>query len=167
MPSRRTYLGAIGTGAVVSLAGCLNADERVDAYIQYKSITGVVEDGMHRENHRIVTVDTSYDPNGEPPDLVHLDDEWADRFPVPRMPVVSDGLHEQFTERFDTVRYVVGTTSPEWAEDGESLGSFNVATTRTNFNRVQVDTRVTASSDGSYLTIHSVDGVWEFTPNER
>jgi hypothetical protein len=42
----------------------------------------------------------------------------------------------------------------------------NVATTRTNFNRVQVHSRVTASSDGTYLTIHSVDWVWEFTPNE-
>jgi len=82
------------------------------------------------------------------------------------MPVVSDAVHRQLTGRFDMVRYVVGTTSPAWAENGESLGSFNMATTRANFNRVQVHDRVTASSDGSYLTIHSVDGIWEFTPDE-
>lgn len=166
MPSRRSLLGTVGTGATVSLAGCLNSEERVDAYIQSKSITGVIEDGTRREEVSIIDVDASYNPNTEPPRLVHLDDEWAARFPVPRMPVVSDALHGQLTKRFDTVRYVVGTTSPEWAEDGESLGSFNVATTRANFNRVQVHSHVTASSDGTYLTIHSVDGVWEFTPEE-
>lgn len=166
MPSRRSLLRTVGTGAVVSLAGCLNSRERVDAYIQSKSITGVIEDGTRREEVSIIDVDASYDPNDEPPDLVHLDDEWADRFPVPRMPFVSDALHSQLTERFDTVRYVVGTTSPEWAEEGESLGSFNVATTQRNFNRVQVHNRVTASSDGTELTIHSVDGIWEFTPSE-
>jgi hypothetical protein len=166
MPSRRSLLGTVGTGAVVSLAGCLNSEERVDAYVQSKSITGVIEEEARREEVSIIDVNASYDPNDEPPSLVHLNDEWADRFPVPRMPVVSDALHRQLTERFDTVRYVIGTTSPEWAEQGESLASFNVATTRANFNRVQVHSRVTASSDGTYLTIHSVDGIWEFTPNE-
>jgi hypothetical protein len=166
MPSRRSLLGTVGTGAVASLAGCLTGDERVNAYIQSKSITGVIEEGTRREEVSIIDVDASYDPNGEPPRLVYLDDDWADRFPVPRTPVVSDALHRRLTERFDTVRYVLGTTSPGWAEQGESVGSFNVATTRANFNRVQVHSRVTASSDGTYLTIHSVDGVWEFTPNE-
>jgi hypothetical protein len=166
MPSRRTLLSAVGTGAVVSLAGCLNSKERVDAYIQFKSITGVIEEGTNREEISIIEVDASYEPNGEPPDLVQLNDEWAGRFPVPRTPVVSDALHRQLADRFDTVRYVVGTTSPEWAENGELLGSFNVATTRANFNRVQVHNRVTASSDGTSLTIHSVDGIWEFTPDE-
>jgi hypothetical protein len=151
---------------VVSLAGCTNSEERVDAYIQFKSITGVIEEGTRREEISIINVDASYDPNGEPPGLVHLNDDWADRFPVPRMPVVSDTVHRELTERFDIVRYVIGATSPEWAENGESLGSFNVATTRANFNRVQVHNRVTVSSDGTYLTIHSVDGIWEFTPNE-
>ena len=166
MLSRRTLLSSVGTGAVVSLAGCLNSEDRVDAYIQCKSITGVIEEESYRESVSVINVDASYGPNREPPGLVHLNDDWANQFPVPRMPVVSDALHKQLTERFDTVRYVVGTTSPEWAKNGESLGSFNVATTRTNFNRVQVDSRVTASSDGTYLTIHSVDGVWEFTPDE-
>ena len=166
MPSRRSLLSTVGAGAVASLAGCLNSEEQVDAYIQFKSITGVIEEGTQREEISIINVNASYDPNGEPPDLVHLNDDWADQFPMPRMPVVSDALHSDLSERFDVVRYVVGTTSPEWAENGESLGSFNVATTRANFNRVQVHSRVTASSDGTYLTIHSVDGVWEFTPNE-
>ncbi|WP_311172295.1 hypothetical protein [Halobellus ordinarius] len=69
MPSRRTLLSAVSTGAVVSLAGCLNSEERVDAYIQFKSITGVIEDGADREETSIIDVDASYDPNGEPPGL--------------------------------------------------------------------------------------------------
>ena len=166
MLSRRTLLSGVGTGAIVSLAGCLNSEDRVDAYIQFKSITGVIEEETARKEVSVINVDASYDPNGEPPGLVHLNDDWANQFPVPRMPVVSDALHKQLTERFDTVRYVVGTTSPEWGKNDESLSSFNVATTRANFNRVQVHNRVTASSDGTYLTIHSVDGVWEFTSNE-
>lgn len=165
MPSRRSLLSTVGTGAVASLAGYLNSEERVDAYIQCKSITGVIEGETQCEEVNIIDVDASYDPNGEPPGLVHLNDDWADRFPVPRMPVVSDALHRQLTKRFDTVHYVIGTTSPEWGKNGESLSSFNVATTQANFNRVQVYNRVTASSDGTYLTIHSVDGVWEFTSN--
>jgi len=165
MPSRRTFLGAVGTSATLSVAGCLNAPKRVDAYIQKKVVTGVIEAGTRSEWVDIINVDASYDPNGEAPGLVHLHEDWADRFPAPRMPVVSDALHEEFTERFDTVRYVVGAVSPRWAEEGESLGAFNVATTRSNFNRVQVHNRVTASSDGTSLTIHSVDGLWNFTPD--
>jgi hypothetical protein len=104
MPSRRLLLSTVGTGAVVSLAGCLNAEERVDGYIQFRSITGVLEEGTRREEISIIDVDASYDPNGEPPRLVHLNDDRADRFPVPRMPVVSDALHRQLTKRFDTAR---------------------------------------------------------------
>lgn len=167
MPSRRTVLRALGTGVPLALTGCLNADERVDAYVQFKVIDGVVEDSDRTESETILNVDASYEPNDAQPDLVHLNEEWADRFPTPRTPVVSDALHDELTERFDSVRYVVGTTSPEWAEDGESLGSFNVSTTRENFNRVQVHTEVTASSDGTYLAIHSVDGLWEFDSNDR
>lgn len=166
MPSRRTVLGALGTGIALASTGCLNSPERVEAYVQFKSIAGVIEDPGTIEEVSIITVDASYEPNDAPPELVHLDEDWADRFPAPRMPVVSDALHDAFTERFDAVRYVVGTTSPEWAEDGESLGSFNVATTRANFNRVQVHNRVTASSDGTFLTIHSVDGLWNFDASD-
>lgn len=166
MPSRRTLLSAISAGAAVSVAGCLTDTTRVDAYIQFKSITGVLNDGGRRDETTIIEVNASYEPNREPPRLGHLDGEWADRFPVPRMPVVSDAVHEQLTERFDTVRYVVGTTSPEWAADDAAFGSFNVATTRSNFNRVQVHNRVTASSDGTTLTIHSVDGLWAFPSDE-
>ncbi|WP_435360714.1 twin-arginine translocation signal domain-containing protein [Haloarchaeobius sp. DFWS5] len=162
MPSRRTFLGAAGTGVPLLLAGCLNSPKHVEGYIQFKSIHGVNEEPGRHEGVSIIDVDASYAPNEEPPGLVHLDEEWADRFPDPRAPVVSDALHDAFTERFDSIRYIVGTTSPGWAEDGESVGSFNVATTRENFNRVQVHSKVTASSDGTYLTIHSVDGLWEF-----
>lgn len=162
MPSRRSLFSTVGAGVLISLVGCLSSEEKVDAYIQSKSITGVIDGETRREEISIVDIRASYDPNGEPPRLANLDDNWADRFPVPRMPVVSDALHEELSERFDRVRYVVGTTSPEWDENGESLDSFNVATTRANFNRVQVHNRVTASSDGTYLTIHSVDGIWEF-----
>lgn len=83
------------------------------------------------------------------------------------MATVSDCLHGPLTEQFDSVRYVIETTSPKWAENDESVGSFTIATTRENFNRVQAHTEVTASSDGTYLTIHSVDGLWNFDSNGR
>jgi hypothetical protein len=166
MPSRRTFLGAVGTSVPLTLAGCLNTTERVEGYVQFKLIDGLREEPGRTEEVSIVHVDASYE-NDEPPDLVYLDEEWADRFPTPRMPVVPDPLHDALTDQFDSVRYVVGTTSPGWAEGDESLGSFNVATTRENFNRVQVHSEVTASSDGTSLTIHSVDGLWDFDANGR
>jgi hypothetical protein len=164
MPSRRTVLGAIGAGASVALAGCIdsNTPERVQGYVQFKSIAGVHDGDDVRETVTILRVDASFEPNDAPPEVWHVDDEWADWFPEPRMPVVGDELHAALTDRFDAVRYVVGTTSPGWADAGERVGSFNVATTRANFNRVQVHAAVTVSSDGTSLTIHSVDGVWEF-----
>lgn len=165
MPSRRTVLGTLGAGATFTIAGCLDSPGRVEGYIQLKSITGLTGRSGDTEQTSILRVTASYEPNRAPPELGHLEEDWADRFPVPRAPVVSDALHNAFTDQFDTVRYVVGTTSPKWAEDGESLGSFNVATTRTNFNRVQVHSKVTASSDGTFLTIHSVDGLWNFDSN--
>mgnify|MGYP000200478715 CR=1 FL=1 len=166
MPSRRTFLRAVGAGVPLALAGCLNTTERVEGYVQFKLIDGLREEPGRTEEAPIVHVDASHE-NDEPPELVHLDEGWADRFPTPRMPVVPDPLHDALTDQFDSVRYVVGTTSPGWAEGEESLGSFNVATTRENFNRVQVHTAVTASSDGTYLTTHSVDGLWDFDSNGR
>jgi hypothetical protein len=167
MPSRRTLLGAVGAGVPLAVAGCLSSAERVEGYVQSKTIDGLVEEPDRIVEVPVLKVTASYEPNDAPPELVHLDEEWADRFPTPRMPVVTDAVHEALAGQFDSVRYVVGTTSPGWAEDDESLGSFNVATTRENFNRVQVHTKVTASSDGTSLTIHSVDGVWNFDSDER
>jgi len=165
MPSRRTFLRAVGAGTSIALAGCLNSTERVEGYVQFKLVDGLVEEQGRTEEVSIVQVDASHE-NDEPPEVAHIDEEWADRFPTPRMPVVPDPLHDALTDRFDAVRYVVGTTSPGWAEGDESLGSFNVATTRENFNRVQVHHEVTASSDGTSLTIHSVDGLWDFDSND-
>jgi hypothetical protein len=166
MPSRRTVLGAAGTGVALALSGCTGTADRVEGYVQLKSIDGLLREPGRTEEVSVLKVYASHE-NGTPPELAVLDEEWADRFPVPRRPVVPDGLHDALTDRFDAVRYVVGTTSPGWAGDGESFGSFNVATTRENFNRVQVHTAVTASSDGTYLTIHSVDGLWEFDSTDR
>ncbi|WP_178917860.1 hypothetical protein [Natronomonas gomsonensis] len=161
MPSRRAFLTTVGTAVPLALAGCLDSAQRVEGYVQFKLIDGLIEEQGETTEVSIIHVDASYE-NGAPPNLVYLNEEWTDQFPIPRKPTVSDSLHERLTEQFDSVRYVIGTTSPEWAEDDESVGSFNVATTRENFNRVQVHTKVTASSDGTYLTIHSVDGLWNF-----
>ncbi|QLK26262.1 hypothetical protein HYG81_01165 [Natrinema zhouii] len=165
MPSRRAFLSTVGTGVLLALAGCLSSPQRVKGYVQFKVIDGLIEEPGQTTEIPIINVDASYE-NATPPDLVHLNEEWADHFPIPRMPTVSDSLHDTLTEQFNSVRYVIGTTSPEWAEDDASLGSFNVATTRENFNRVQVHSEVTASSDGTYLTIHSVGGLWNFDPND-
>ena len=165
MPSRRAFLSTVGTSVSLALAGCLTSPQRVEGYVQFKVIDGLREGSGHTTEIPIINVDASYE-NGTPPDLVYLNEKWAGQFPIPRMPTVSDSLHRTLTERFDSVRYVVGTTSPGWAEDDESVGSFNVSTTRENFNRVQVHSKVTASSDGTDLTIHSVDGLWNFDSNE-
>lgn len=162
MPSRRTYLGAVSAGLLCGLAGCASASQQVNGYVQTKSIGGVLDEAGTRRDVDIVTVDASYAPNEDPPELSHLDDEWADWFPAPRRPVVSEALDDALRGAFDEVRYVVGVTSPGWAEGDAAVGSFNVATTRENFNRVQVHSEVTASSDGTSLTIHSVDGLWAF-----
>ena len=161
MPSRRVVLSTVGASVPRALAGCLNSTERVEGYIQFKVVDGLIEEPGHRTAVTILNVTASYE-NETPPELITLDEEWEDWFPVPRMPTVSDSLHDALTERFDSVRYIVGTTSPGWGEDGERLGSFNVATTRENFNSVQVHSKVTASYDGTQLTIHSVDGLWDF-----
>jgi hypothetical protein len=166
MPSRRTLLGTAAAGCTLALGGCVSdlTDRRpVDGYVQLKAVVGVRERDGTRESIDVVSVTGSYEPNDEPPDAT-VAEAWADRFPVPRAPVVSDSLHDALAEAFDEVRYVVGVTSPEWADedDDEAVGSYNVATTRRNFNRVQVHTAVTAGSDGTSLTIHSVDGLWDF-----
>jgi hypothetical protein len=165
MPSRRAFLTTVGTGVPLALAGCLNSPPRVEGYVQFKVINGQIEEQGRTTEIPIINVGASFE-NGTPRDLVHLNEEWADQFPSPRKPTVSDSLHDTLTQQFDSVRYVVGTTSPGWAEDDESVGSFNVATTRENFNRVQVHSRVTASSDGTSLTIHSVDGLWNFASDD-
>ena len=161
MPSRRTFLSTVGSGVALSLPGCLDTEQRVQGYVQLKVINGIQEEPDKREEVPVLKVGATHE-NDAGPELIHLDEEWADRITTPRKPVVSDSLHDVFSDRFDSVRYVVGITSPEWAEEDESLGSFNVATTRENFNQVQVHTKVTASSDGTYLTIHSIDGIWDF-----
>lgn len=166
MPSRRTFLSTVGTAGALTLAGCLDSAKHVEGYVQLKGIDGLREEPGRIVEVPVIKVFASHE-NDAPPDLVHLDEEWADRFPIPRKPVVSDASHDALIDRFDSVRYVVGITSPEWSEGDESLGSFNVATTRENFNRVQVHTEVTASSDGTYLTIHSVDGLWNFDSTDR
>lgn len=165
MPSRRAFLSTVGTGVPFAFAGCLSSPQRVKGYVQFKVIDGYIEEPGRTTEIPIINVDASYE-NGTPPNLVHLNEEWENLFPIPRKPTVSDSLHDRLTEQFDSVRYVVGTTSPGWAEDDASLGSFNVSTTRENFNRVQVHSKVTASSDGTYLTIHSVDGLWDFDSND-
>lgn len=165
MPSRRTVLSAVGSGVALPFTGCLDTKQRVQGYVQLKAINGIQEEPDKREVVPVLEVRASHE-NDAGPELIHLEDEWEDRIPIPRKPVVSEELHDAFSDRFDSVRYVVGITSPGWADEDESLGSFNVATTRENFNRVQVHTKVTASSDGTYLTIHSVDGIWDFDNTE-
>ncbi|SEV98471.1 twin-arginine translocation signal domain-containing protein [Halobacterium jilantaiense] len=161
MPSRRTFLRAAGVGVPVALAGCLDSRERVEGYVQLKTIQARETESSESAYDTIIDIEATYE-NDTGPELTRLEEDWAAHFPVPRKPTVSDALHETLTDQFESVRYIVGVTSPGWADDGESVGSFNVATTRENFNRVQVHSAVTVSSDGTSLTVHSVDGVWDF-----
>jgi hypothetical protein len=162
MPSRRTLLRSATAAAGGLLAGCASLTRPVDGYVQLKSITGVTSDDGTRVEETVVRVTLSSPPGAGPPELSHVDRGWADRFETPREPVVSDGLHEDLNRSYDTVRYVVGVCSPAWSGDEEPVGCYNVATTRENFDAVQVHDRVSVSSDGTYLSIHSVEGTWAF-----
>ncbi|WP_255151364.1 hypothetical protein [Halorarius halobius] len=161
MPSRRTLLWTVGTASLAATAGCSALDRGVPGYVQLKSIEGVRTDDGTRHGESILRVTLSSPPGGRP-ELSHVNDEWVDRFETPHTPTVSDALAADLSAAFDEVRYVVGVCSPKWADDGEPIGCYNVNTTRKTFDRAQVHDRVRASSDGTYLTVHAVDGEWNF-----
>lgn len=163
MPSRRTLLRAVpGTVALAGAAGCSALEPGVDGYVQLKAINGVTSASGTRSEETLLRVQLSSPPGDGPPQVVHENEEWSDRFANPREPVVLDALHQDLQDAYDEMRYIVGVCSPEWADDDEEIGCYNVATTRGNFNRVQVHQAVRASSDGTSLTIHAVDGDWSF-----
>lgn len=162
MPSRRSLIQTASVVAGGAFAGCTSLSPGVDGYVQLKSVQGRYSKNGQRSEESIIRVTLSSPSGAGPPELTFLSDEWKDRFDTPHEPMVSDGLHADLSQAYDSVRYVVGVCSPEWANDEESEGCYNVATTRENFNRVQVHDRVRASSDGTYLSIHSVDGQWTF-----
>lgn len=162
MPSRRSVLATVSVASVGAFGGCSILSPGNEGYVQLKSIqaTATVDGTSHTES--IVRVGLSSPPGEEEPELSRLDDRWVDRFETPRTPEVSESLARDFDREFDDVRYVVGVCCPAWADPEEDVGCFNVATTRETFNRAQVHDRVRASSDGTTLTIHSVDGEWNF-----
>lgn len=162
MPSRRELLVATGTVASGALAGCTLLERGVPGYVQLKSIQGRYRTNGRQHEESVLRVTLSSPPGERPPEVAFLDGEWESRFEEQREPVVSNSLHADLQQSYETVRYVVGVCSREWADEGEESGCFNVATTRENFNRVQVHDRVRASSDGTFLTIHSVEGKWSF-----
>lgn len=161
MPSKRALLRAGGAVVGTVLAGCESL-RGVEGYVQLKSIQGRgTRDGRQFEES-ILRVTLSSPPGEAPPELTFVEDAWVNRFETPRKPTVSESLHNDLDRKYDTVRYVVGVCTPAWADNDESEGCYNVATTRQNFNAVQVHERVRASSDGTYLTIHSMDRQWTF-----
>lgn len=162
MPSKRQLLAASGTLFAAGFAGCSLYDRGTDGYVQLKSVQARETDGTRQTERSLIRVTLSSPPGAGRPELTYLDDEWGERFDTPRTPVVTDALHAELTRAFETIRYIVGVCTPAWADDGESTGCYNVSTTRENFNRVQVHDQVTASSDGTSLVIHSVDGTWGF-----
>ena len=160
MPSRRDLLVTTGTVAGGALAGCTLFERGVPGYVQLKSVNGRDRSDGRRYEESILRVGLSSPPGEGPPEVRFARDEWASRFDDVQEPVVTDTLHTDLQRAYESIRYVVGVCSPEWADDNERSGCFNVATSRENFNRVQVHDRVRASSDGMSLSIHSVDGQW-------
>lgn len=163
MPSRRSLIRTASAVAGGAFAGCTSLSRGVDGYVQLKSVQGRYSENGQQFEESIIRVTLSSPPGADSPELTFLSDEWKDRFDTPHEPAVSDALHSDLSQAYDSVRYVVGVCCPAWADDKESEGCYNVSTTRENFNRVQVHDRVRASSDGTSLTIHSVDGRWTFT----
>lgn len=162
MPSRRSLLRTAGAVTGGGFAGCTSLSRGVDGYVQLKSAQGRNSENGQQFEESIIRVTLSSPPGADSPELTPLSDEWKDRFDSPHEPTVSDGLHADLSQAYDRVRYVIGVCSPGWANDEESEGCYNVSTTRENFNSVQVHDRVRASSDGTSISIHSVDGKWTF-----
>jgi hypothetical protein len=162
MPSRRTLLRTVTVAASGTLAACQSFARGDDGYVQLKSITGVIEEDGQQRWEPIVRVTLSSPPGADSPRLSYLADEWADRFDEPSEPVVPDDRRDDLRRDYSEIRYVVGVCSPSWDEREDAVGCYNVSTTRENFNAVQVHDRARASSDGTYLTIHSTDGTWSF-----
>lgn len=164
MPSRRTVPRTVSALTFGSFAGCTQFFGGVDGYVQLKSIAGRYSGSRRQTEVSILRVTLSSPPGAEPPSVTYLHDDWEAEFDSPRTPVISDDLHGELQRAYETIRYVVGVCSPSWAKsEDESVGCYNVATTRKNFNRVQVHDHVEASSDGTFLTIHSVEGDWTFS----
>jgi hypothetical protein len=166
VPSRRAALRSVGAATAVGLAGCSVLDRGADGYVQLKSITGVQVTEGERVDDSVLRVSLASPPGSAAPDVDSLAEDWTDAFETPARPVVTDETAAALDRAYDEVRYVVGVCCPEWADDGEHIGCYNVRTTRENFNAVQVHQRVRASSDGTYLTIHSTDGQWQFESTE-
>lgn len=162
MPSRRSLIQTACAVAGGAFAECTSLNRGVDGYVQLKSVQGRHSENGQQFEESIIRVTLSSPPGADSPELTFFSDEWNDRFNTPHEPTVSDDLHADLSQAYDAVRYVTGVCSPEWANDEESEGCYNVSTTRENFNSVQVHDRVRASSDGTYLSIHSVDGKWTF-----
>jgi len=163
MPSRRSILRAASAAAGGALAGCTALRRGVEGYVQLKSVAGQDSENGRQHEESVLRVALSSPPGAGEPEVTFRSEEWTDCFDAPHEPVVSDALHEKLSRAYDRVRYVVGVCSPAWADDGEPIGCYNVATSRENFNRVQVHDRVRVSSDGTSLSVHSVDGEWTFS----
>jgi hypothetical protein len=162
MPSRRAFLqsGAVTASGVV--AGCTAFDRGVDGYVQLKILEGRWSENGVTQTETILDVRLGSPGEGRP-ELKTLGDEWADRFETPREPVVSDTLHDDLRQAYESVAYGVGVCSPNWGDGDERQGCRNGWTTRESFNTAQVHDRVSASSDASGISIHAVDGTWEFS----
>lgn len=164
MPSRRSVLAGLGVATTGGLGGCSVLAAGDPGYVQLKAIHGIdVVEGV-RHDSAVLEVELSSPAGSGPPELAVVDDRWADRFESPRTPTVSESLAHDLGRAFDDVRYIVGVCCPAWADPDEDVGCFNVATTRETLNGAQVHDRVRASSDGDVLTIHAVEGEWEFEP---
>lgn len=159
MPSRRTLLRTVSVAAGGAFAGCSSFEPGVDGYVQLKSIEAREGNNAFES---LLRVTLRSPPGSSQPELTHYHDEWVDRFDRPHEPVVSDALHDELTRVFDTVKYVIGICSPSWASSGESVGCHNDSTSLADFNSAQVHDHVSASINGTTLTIHSVDGSWTF-----
>lgn len=161
MSSRRTVLGTLSIATLSVLAGCswLN---RATGYVQVKSIEVAYRENNQRYAESVITVSLSDPPGAESPQLNYVHDDWKDWFDTPHTPVVSDALHEDLQREYEEVQYVVGVCSPSWSDNEYPVGCHNANASRTDFNRVQVHDRVTASYDTPHIFIHEVDGSWSF-----
>ncbi len=108
MPSRRSLIQTAGATAGGAFAGCTSLSRGVDGYVQLKSVQGRHSENGEQFEESIIRVTLSSPPGADSPELTFLSDEWNDRFDTPHEPTVSDSLHADLSQDYDSVRFVIG-----------------------------------------------------------
>lgn len=160
--TRRGALGALGSAATLSLAGCLGVTHADSAYCQLKlvDVTWSYQNRAHRDD--VCRAMGHPDVEGKRGEVrTRVAEEFSGIAGGPRDVAVDDEMADRLDRTFESVGYALGFCGDAFD------GCRNTrAASRADFNAVQVgdEARVTLLDDA--LHVHSVDaatdtGGWE------